>query len=130
MFEDKKTIFGATEKVILPDFASIQLDAKIDTGAWSGALHAENIREINGELVFEIGGEEFQEKNFSTVKVRSASGHAQNRYKIPIRMMIMGREYNGEITLTNREQLTFEMLIGRKFLAENGVLVDVNRKGI
>ena len=131
IFSRKRKIFGATESVIFPEFAKIKIVAKVDTGAWSGALHAEKIREKpGGELEFEIDERKFVSRKFTKTKVRSASGHEQIRYKIPVKMIISRKKYETKITLANRENLSFDMLIGRKFLQENGILVDVLRKTV
>jgi hypothetical protein len=131
MFWRKKRIFGATESVIFPDFAKIKIVAKVDTGAFSGALHAENICEnVNGELEFEIENQKFYSQKFTKIIVKSATGHEVERYKIPVKMKIHGKNYATEITLANRESLTFDMLLGRKFLEENKILVDVSRKTV
>ncbi|MFZ2275854.1 MAG: hypothetical protein WAV68_02700, partial [Candidatus Nanogingivalis sp.] len=58
-------IIGAFEKIKINGLAndgvfddSLEVLAKIDTGAFSGVIHAENIQEEDGILSFDLMGEE------------------------------------------------------------------------
>lgn len=128
--KNKKQIFGSFEQVIFPDFAKLKVIAKVDTGAWNGAIHATNIREIEGILNFNLLGKEnlkFSSSEFKRSSVTSASGHKDSRYLVKFNMRVRGQNYQAWIGLKNREKLSQEMLIGRRFLLENHIIVDVSR---
>jgi len=120
--------FGSVEMVKMPDFG-IEVLAKVDTGAWSGTLHCTDIHEDNGTLHFSPLGK--PECNTSVAEyevrtVRSASGHEQDRYIIPVTLEIKGKTYHTTLGLGDRESMQREMLLGRKFLIENNIVVDVS----
>lgn len=124
-----KKIFSSLETVDIPSLRVKDIVAKIDTGAWSGALHCTNIVEKDGMLFFTpLGERSLRTSTADYVKknVRSASGHAASRYVIPIEVMIEGQLYSTQIGLSNRRLMRREMLIGRRFLLEHGILVDVS----
>jgi len=123
----KRETFGSIESVTLSDFG-IVVTAKVDTGAWSGALHCKKIQ-LNGEnLSYSLLGETRNlqtTSNFEFRQVRSANGQLSERYIVPITMIIKGKEYCTNIGLNDRSDMQHEMLLGRKFLIENNILVDV-----
>jgi hypothetical protein len=54
--------------------------------------------------------------------VRSSSGHTEERVVVLMDVTLHGRMMSAEITLTNRDEMGFRMLIGREAL-RNGFLV-------
>lgn len=126
---DEAVVFGACESVVLVDFGGKIVEAKIDTGATSGAMHVDNIEDLGDILRIEICGvvREFSKDEVTVVNVTSSNGITTQRYKIPIRVEILGKTYDVKIGITNRDNMKFPILIGRRFLAENGILVDVRK---
>lgn len=129
----KKTI-GRIEVVGLPEFGIMDVSAKTDTGAYSGALHAEDIRlvRVKGgeELHFRVPhfidgrthSEEYIDcvsRNYETVEVKSSNGVWQKRFKIRTMVRIQGKDYDTQFTLTNRQSQKVPMLLGRKLLRGN-----------
>lgn len=137
MTEDMRAmiVFGALEQVSLPDFGIKKTTAKIDTGAYNGALHCENIRlnlDKNGKKVLRFRPLSKDHPiqtvhKFKKVEVTSASGHAAKRYVIPITLRIKGQTYESLIGLTSRKDMSCPVLIGRRFLRENNIIVDVSK---
>jgi len=124
-----QVILGGLEIVTIPSLG-IETLAKVDTGAFSGALHCTNIHVHDGLLSFWPLGDQDRKVTtdiFTTTTVVSASGHASQRYLIPLTITIQGCDYDIVIGLSDRANLTREMLLGRRFLIENNVLVDVSR---
>lgn len=122
-----REIFGSLEEVELPQFG-VTLLAKIDTGAWSGALHCTDIYEKDGKLYFTpIGDPAYATSvtEFEQRRARSASGHVSERFIVPVKIVIKGKVYDTTIGITDRSDMQREMLLGRKFLIENDILVDV-----
>lgn len=126
----KQVIVGGVESVSIPQLGISQLTAKVDTGAWSGALHCTNIRVRADVLSFwPLGHEELKTKtkNYQVVNVRSANGQDAKRYLIPVTLIVGGESYDTIIGLNNRSRMSREMLLGRRFLVENNIVVDVSR---
>lgn len=129
------TVAGWREWVSLPDADVRWIKAKLDTGARTSALHAFDVEELEREgnafVRFSIHPWQKSEEDARTVElplldrrlVRSSSGHEEERLAVPMRMLLAGREITAEVTLTDRDEMGFRMLIGREALAQ-GYLVD------
>jgi|SRR5690606_13187326 len=125
---------GSFEVVSFPDLGLEDLVAKVDTGAYSGALHCSEIKVIRQGLKREKvlrfkphDKPDFHHtKQFTERHVRSASGHRKKRYIIDTSITLQGVSYPISIGLSNRSTMKRPVLIGRKFLRENNLLVDVS----
>jgi len=130
-----KGIIGRLEKIDFPELEIDQVQAKIDTGAYTAALHCSYIKQINSILHFVIqhqAGETQLEKEFTTVdfkkrKIVSSNGKSQMRYVIRTAVHFGGRKFKAEFSLTDRSRLKNPVLIGRKIL-KGKFLVDVSKK--
>ncbi len=126
------TIFGCVEYVSLPQFGITHTLAKIDTGAYSGALHCSHIEEYirpdgkPGLRFTPFGNRAYttEVEDFEVTRVRSSTGHRVKRYLICTSIEIKGKEYKITIGLSNRQKMQRDVLIGRRFLRENDILVD------
>lgn len=131
----ERMIVGGFEEVTLPDYDDGVMVAKIDTGAYSGALYATRVRKKVDEagrdyVTFALLGDQTKictSYDFYQRSVRSAHGHTQQRYVIRTHVRIKGKLYETEIGLSDRSNMKFPILIGRKFLREYDMLVDVTR---
>lgn len=129
------TVVGWREWVSLPDLPVEWIKAKLDTGARTSALHAFDVREVerdgNAFVRFSVHPWQRSEEDVRTVElpvldrrlVRSSSGHQEERLAVPMRVVLAGREVTAEVTLTDRDEMGFRMLVGREALAQ-GYLVD------
>ncbi len=111
------------------------IKAKIDTGAQTSALHATDITEFerDGAPWVRFAVQPWQVTDDDAVEVelpvhdrrtvRSSSGHAQERPVVLVEIGIAGRAIEAEVTLTDREEMVFRMLIGREALRQ-GFVVD------
>jgi hypothetical protein len=137
----EKRIIGRSELVDFPDFGISGIDAKIDTGAYSTAIHTHKVwteviddKEI---LHFELLDPEqehyrkltIQTSNFYQKKVRSSNGRLEKRYMIKTTMVLGGKKRITDLTLTNRGQMRYPVLVGRKVL-KKGFLVDVSKSNL
>lgn len=132
--EAAKTV-GSVLDVGLPLLGIEGITAKVDTGAFSGALHASYIREVTDKqgvkhLRFSpLGSKEhtIEIDTYHKRRVKSSNGLVSTRYAIDTEIDILGQTYPITLTLTNRVFMKRQMLIGRKFLRLHGFLVDVTR---
>lgn len=111
---------GWRERVILPEIGIGPLVAKMDTGARSAALHAENIVVRGNAVHFKVP---LNGKVYSCSlplrgarKVKSTSGHSQHRLVVETAVSVGGHTYLTEITLTDRTDMGVPMLLGRMFM--------------
>jgi hypothetical protein len=133
---DKK-IIGRKEKISLPDLGLKLVWAKVDTGAYTSSIHAENIHveEIDGnrKLKFQVlleghqafSGEIVTFDEFTEKKVKNSFGHAEVRYMIVTTIKIAGELFAAEFTLSDRSSMRNAILLGRKTLKKR-FLVDVD----
>jgi len=124
-----KTTIGWREWVTFPDFGIDRIKAKIDTGARSSAMHAWNIQEFeqNGELWVTFEAHPDQRSNQRRLacaaevverrKIRSSSGHHETRYVVKAKLEIANETRVIELTLTNRDEMGFRLLLGRTALS-------------
>jgi len=122
-----KAIIGWREWCALPELDLPGILAKIDTGAKTSSLHAFDIRSsARGDdwLLFYV--HPVQRRRRPTVRcearcvdvraVTSSNGKTEERPVVETSMVIGGRSFTTEITLTNRDEMGFRMLIGRQSL--------------
>ena len=132
-----KLTIGRREKVSFPDLDLTEVDAKIDTGAYTTALHCKEIQVKQEDgiavLYFKLldpSHPEYSEKNqrfevFSKKAIKNSSGEAEIRFIIKTRIKIGRKIIKTSISLTNRGSMRFPVLIGRKLL-RNRFVVDTD----
>lgn len=128
------TIAGWREWASLPDIGVPWIKVKLDTGARTSALHAFDVEEFerDGAEWVRFGVRPWQNSDDDAVvvesrvhdrrQVRSSSGHAEQRIVVLMRLVLLGREVTAEVTLSNRDEMGFRMLVGREAL-RGGFLV-------
>lgn len=128
-------VAGWREWAGLPDLGVPWIKVKLDTGARSSALHAFDLEELPGERVrFSLHPWQDTDAGASTIEcdvhdrriVRSSTGHTQERIVVRTRIALAGQVVESEVTLSNRDQMGFRMLVGREALRQ-GFLVDPAR---
>ena len=129
------TIAGWREWAALPGLDLPWIKVKLDTGARSSALHAFDLEELPGDRVrFSVHPWQDTDADAVTIEcpvhdrrtVRSSTGHTQERIVVLTTMTLAGRVFEAEVTLSNRDQMGFRMLVGREALRQ-GFLVDPAR---
>ena len=126
---------GVFEVVSFPEMGGLNVRAKIDTGAYTGALHCTKIREEEDNkgkvLYFVPFGQpknEVAKRDFSRRSVTSSNGQPQKRYFIKTIVKVRGKNYPITLSLADRSEMRRPLLIGRKFLRANNFLVDVSQR--
>lgn len=132
----KKKIIGNREIISIPDLQLYDLDAKVDTGADSNALHCDDIHVdesgvVHFKLLDEIHpayhGKKMSVPLYQMKRVKSSNGKVQLRPSIKVKVNFFQKDYITVISLTDRSDMKYPMLIGKKFLA-NRFLVDVSQE--
>ena len=118
-------MIGWREWVALPEFGVQAIKAKVDTGARTSALHAFRLQvldDVDGPVAhFEIHPEQRRATGALAVKspvvgwrrVRSSNGEIQERPVIRTHLGLGEDRWPVEVTLTNRDEMGFRMLLGR-----------------
>lgn len=113
-------VIGWREYVTLPDLG-ITVKAKIDTGARTSAIHAEDIVVEGEQIHFIVHPNQRDDDNPVAVtcalldirEVRSSSGEAQERYVIRTWAKLHRKRWQIELSLASRNEMGFRMLLGR-----------------
>lgn len=123
---------GRIEKISFPDLNILSVDAKVDTGAYGTALHVDGIRIRNGKLSFWIDSPTNRQyfDKYKVINVRNSFGKIQKRYSIMTRVLVGDSTYKIFISLTNRKDMKYPVLIGRRFLYKFNYIVDVRKKNV
>jgi len=130
----KKIVIGRVEwiETLSPQ---IVFRARIDTGAQSCSMHAENVieKEIQGERYVEFttldeAGKSytFLKKVVKTAMVKSTSGVAKKRYVVKMQLKFGERRPIVNVNLNNRKNLKHRFLVGRNLLLRD-YIVDVTQ---
>lgn len=85
---------------------------------------------MDNKLYFHIGRQRFCYEQYKTIKVKSSFGKSQVRYSIKTKVKLGDDFYKVSISLSNRKNMKYKCLIGRRFLYKNKFLVDVNKRFI
>ncbi|MBP9680252.1 MAG: ATP-dependent zinc protease [Bacteriovorax sp.] len=116
---------GWRESVSFPDFKLLDLKAKIDTGAKTSALHAEEIEYvmIKGKkcVRFLFESEDGKKKYINSPfleerEIKSSTGQKTIRPVVKTKIRMGKSEFEIEVTLIKRDLMGFKMLIGREAL--------------
>ena len=134
-----KKIIGWKEWFSLDCIALPAIKGKIDTGAKTSALHAFNIETFYIEDVeyvrFDIHP---LQKNKRLVRscisrvidrrmVSDSSGKKEKRIVIKSDLKIGDKKIRIELTLTNRDNMSFRMLLGREAIMQAKMIVDISK---
>jgi len=131
-------VLGQNEWLSLPGLGIPSIDAKIDTGAQSSVLHAEEIEpfEKRGKrwvrflcrprIGEDSPGIVCEAKVSDQREVRSSNGEVEVRWFIKQTVAHRAVSWKMEMSLTNRHRMRHRMLLGRSALAGR-FLVDPGR---
>ena len=131
-------ITGWREWAELPELGIQNIKVKIDTGAKTSSIHAFDIRPFTQEgkewVQFDVHPLQDQEQLTHTCTlpivdyrwITSSMGSSQLRYIVHTTLKIAEFTTHIELSLANRDEMGFRMLVGRDALSNN-VLVNPNR---
>lgn len=139
MARPRLPVLGWKEQVALPDWGIPRLRAKLDTGARTSALHVEDLEEVG---TTEVDGEEVPLLRFVVLSgrrdaptrhvveapsmgrraVRDTGGDMEERDTVRTRIVCGPVDVVSDVTLTQRHDMNFRMLLGRRTLADECVV--------
>lgn len=128
-----KLIIGRRELISFPELGLHGITAKVDTGAYTTALHCHDIREENGVLYFklldpthpEYTKQDHKFTDYFQKEIKNSFGETEKRYMIKTVIKIGRKRIKSVISLTDRGTMRYPVLIGRKLL-KNRFIVDVS----
>lgn len=136
-----KQIIGRVEKIDIPTFDLSDIDAKIDTGAYSGALHVSFVEEFEKDnnifirfIVLDESHPEFnniphETSDFQKKLIKNSTGQSEIRYVVPVKIKIKDIEIETKLSLSDRTEMKYPVLLGRKVIRKH-FLVDPSKKFI
>lgn len=131
MTEKQLMMIGWREWVRLPELGLPWLKAKVDTGARTSCLHAFSVEpyDKDGEKWIRFGIHPHQDDTKTEVYCESkivdqrfvtdSGGHQEKRFVISTLIKMGNQQWPIEITLTNRDNMRFRMLLGRTAMQRN-----------
>jgi len=133
-----KRVAGWREWVGLPSLGVEKIKAKLDTGARTSALHAFDMRTFwrGDELWVRFRVHPFQRDDGSAISCRAAvegiravtnpGGRRQKRIVIRTDVSLGGESWPIDLSLTERDEMGFRLLIGRTAMHGN-LTIDPDR---
>ena len=137
----EKKIIGRSEKVSLPEFNLNDIDSKVDTGAYRGAIHVSEAEEVEKDgqkslrLIFldeahpEYNNKEFFVKNYKKTTVKNSIGGKEERYIIATTIKIGGKKIKIDLGVSDRKDMRYPLLVGRRTL-KGRFIVDPSKEFI
>lgn len=130
-------MIGWREWVKLPSLGIERIKVKVDTGARTSSLHVLDLEEFTrrGKAWVRFKVHPIQRTTKQTIQsespvleyrsVRNSGGKASLRPVIVTNVLLLGNSWPVELTLANRDEMGFRMLLGReairqRFLVDSG----------
>jgi hypothetical protein len=140
----KKRLLGRRELIDLPALAVRGVQAKVDTGAYTSAIHCDEVRLVpdpaTGQPVLHVrlldpghpatDGRPLAFHEFDRRDIRSSNGEVQSRFVITTTVRLYGRDFTTEFSLANRADLRHPVLLGRTLLRLGRFVVDVAKRDL
>lgn len=144
-------VMGFVEWVVLGE-TGIRLKARLDTGAKTSSLHAVNVEPFEknrekwvrfqlplgdhedqpseGAINHEEVILEFERPVYRTVLIKRKGAPSQRRYVIKMDFCIGGKTHETQFSLTDRGKFSYPVLLGRRFMGDDNILIDSGRSFI
>lgn len=133
----EKIVIGRSDKADFPEFDLRRINIKVDSGAYTSAIHCCKISlSETGELeiIFldeddpNYTGKVHKFTDFKKKNVRSSNGILEERYIISTKIKFHEHLYDINLSLTFRGDMRFPVLLGRRFLTGNHFIINPRLK--
>jgi hypothetical protein len=125
-------VIGGKERVHFPEINKFSVLARIDTGARTSSIHCEKVwverirnKKVLCATLLKKTKEVTRFKKYRVKTVKSSNGIEQKRYAVKLKIQVGDQLYKTEFTLSNRDKMSYPVLLGRKFLRRK-FIVDVS----
>lgn len=137
----RKNIIGRTDCADLPLLKLKEIPIKIDTGAYSSSIHCDSIEEIKKKnkrsirfVLLDPFHQQYKNKTIETTDyevktIRNSFGNDEERFVINTEIRLFGEIFEIDLSLSDRSDMKYPVLIGRKLLA-NKFVVDVSKTNL
>jgi hypothetical protein len=138
-----KRLLGRRELVDFPAFDLSAVEAKVDTGAYTSAIHCTDIHiETDAQrqplLLVRLldpghegaDGRLMAFSKFALRDIRSSNGEVQERYVIRAVVLLYGEKFEAEFSLSDRSDMKYPVLLGRSLLRHGRFVVDVAKRNL
>jgi len=131
-------VIGRLEHVDFPEWNIIGLEAKIDTGAYTSSRRCHHVEQYVEHSIHKVRfylldpeHPEYEKILYSCPvknvrKVKSSNGIVEERVAVKTKMRLSKHLYTIELTLADRSNMKYPVLLGRKFL-QRKFLVDTSK---
>jgi hypothetical protein len=130
-------IIGWRERVDLPELGLMNLSAKIDTGARTSALHAEEIETflrggaawVRFALPHAKGRPDrvLEWEIHDAREIKNTSGVPERRVIIRTTFVVGRRKWKIDVSLADHENMQYPLIVGRSALNVHHIAVDAGR---
>ena len=137
----EKVTIGRIDRIDFPEFGLFELDAKIDTGANYSVIHCHHVQKIEQDgkelLQFTLldpshpnyNEHVFFAHQYGLKTIKNSFGQTEERFVITTPIILFGKSIETEFTFTDRGNLKYPVLLGRKLLKKR-FIVDVGRTNL
>jgi hypothetical protein len=136
-----KVTIGRVDKADFPELSLLDIDIKIDSGAYTSSIHCSEIKEVGNEgesyIQFTLldpehpfyNNKKFKFKNYTSKIVKSSNGISEKRFMIQTTIIIFNKTFPIYLTLSERKDMKYPILLGRKFLNKK-FIIDTAKKNL
>jgi ribosomal protein S6--L-glutamate ligase len=120
-------VIGTVSHVIIKHFNNEEpLEARVDTGAAMSSIHGEDIKIDDSSVRFKFKGTVYKFHLVRTSKIKQVDANdISERPVIRVDLTVNNQTLrNVEINVTSREDMKYDVLLGRNTLAQAGFLVN------
>jgi len=130
-----KWLVGRRERIDFPMLSLFNIEAKVDTGAFTSAIHCHHVKAVKKQGGVVVRFSLLDPEHPAYVRtvhelplharrmVKNSFGQAEARYSVLTSLRIFGEDFPVELTLADRSKMEYPVLLGRKLLAPH-FLVD------
>lgn len=137
----EKILIGKSDVASFPELQIDDIHIKVDTGAYTSSIHTHEISQdiINDKKIIKFKildpshplyvDKVFITENFIEKKIKNSFGKTEKRFIINTQIQIFEKNYPIQLSLSERGEMRYPVLIGRKLLNGN-FIVDTSKTNL